>query len=199
MIELPKRARPATNADINIVPYIDVMLVLLVIFMMTTPIIEQGMEVNLPEGPATMLDYSDGPQPTVITVDGENRYYINSLLDVGIEEVGDIDQQLDEVLIPGEVLINMSDEIEINLDRNRIRISVANHGDRPIQVGSHYHFYETNSALYFDREKTKGFRLNIPSGTAVRFEPGQERKVELVEYDGKKVVYGFNAKVMGKL
>ena len=115
------------------------------------------------------------------------------------EEVTDTDQQLDEVLIPGEVLINMSDEIEINLDRNRIRISVANHGDRPIQVGSHYHFYETNSALYFDREKTKGFRLNIPSGTAVRFEPGQERKVELVEYDGKKVVYGFNAKVMGKL
>ena len=89
MIELPKRARPATNADINIVPYIDVMLVLLVIFMMTTPIIEQGMEVNLPEGPATMLDYSDGPQPTVITVDDENRYYINSLLDAGIEEIGD--------------------------------------------------------------------------------------------------------------
>lgn len=89
MIELPKRARPDTNADINIVPYIDVMLVLLVIFMMTTPIIEQGMEVNLPEGPATMLDYSDGPQPTVITVDDENRYYINSLLDAGIEEIGD--------------------------------------------------------------------------------------------------------------
>ena len=89
MIELPKRARPDTNADINIVPYIDVMLVLLVIFMMTTPIIEQGMEVNLPEGPATMLDYSDGPQPTVITVDDENRYYINSLLDVGIAEIGD--------------------------------------------------------------------------------------------------------------
>jgi len=89
MIALPKRARPATNADINIVPYIDVMLVLLVIFMMTTPIIEQGMEVNLPEGPATMLDYSDGPQPTVITVDDENRYYINSLLDAGIEEIGD--------------------------------------------------------------------------------------------------------------
>ena len=115
------------------------------------------------------------------------------------EEVVDIDQQLDEVLIPGEVLINMSDEIEINLDRNRIRISVANHGDRPIQVGSHYHFYEVNAFLKFDRNKTKGFRLNIPSGTAVRFEPGQERKVELVEYDGKKVVYGFNAKVMGKL
>ena len=116
-----------------------------------------------------------------------------------IEEVIDINQELDEVLIPGEVLINISDEIEINLKRNRIRILVANHGDRPIQVGSHYHFYEANAALSFDREKTKGFRLNIPSGTAVRFEPGQERKVELVEYDGEKVVYGFNAKVMGKL
>ena len=116
-----------------------------------------------------------------------------------IEEIIDNDQELDEVLIPGEVLINISDEIEINLKRNRIRILVANHGDRPIQVGSHYHFYEANAALSFDREKTKGFRLNIPSGTAVRFEPGQERKVELVEYDGEKVVYGFNAKVMGKL
>ncbi|MCS5588633.1 MAG: urease subunit gamma [Candidatus Thioglobus sp.] len=116
-----------------------------------------------------------------------------------IEEVIDINQELDEVLIPGEVLINISDEIEINLKRNRIRILVANHGDRPIQVGSHYHFYEANAALSFDREKTKGFRLNIPSGTAVRFEPGQERKVELVEYDGEKVVYGFNAKIMGKL
>ena len=89
MIELPKRARPATNADINIVPYIDVMLVLLVIFMMTTPIIQQGMEVDLPEGPTETLNFSDGPQPTVITVDDENRYYINSLLDVGIEEIGD--------------------------------------------------------------------------------------------------------------
>jgi len=116
-----------------------------------------------------------------------------------IEETADNNEQLNEVLIPGEVLINMSDEIEINLNRNRIRIVVANLGDRPIQVGSHYHFFETNSALSFDREKTRGFRLNIPSGTAVRFEPGQERKVELVEYDGKKAVYGFNAKVMGKL
>ena len=101
--------------------------------------------------------------------------------------------------ITGELIIKMSDEIELNLDRKRIRIVVANHGDRPIQVGSHFHFYETNSALHFEREKVKGFRLNIPSGTAVRFEPGQEREVELVEYDGEKVVYGFNAKVMGKL
>ena len=91
MIALPKRARSDTNADINIVPYIDVMLVLLVIFMMTTPIIEQGMEVNLPEGPATMLDYSDGPQPTVISIDNKNNYYINSLLDDSMEQIGDTD------------------------------------------------------------------------------------------------------------
>lgn len=111
----------------------------------------------------------------------------------------DINMQSDDVLIPGEILINISDEIELNLNRKRIRVLVSNHGDRPIQVGSHYHFFETNSALLFDRDITKGFRLNIPSGTAVRFEPGQEREVELVEYDGKKTVYGFNAKVMGEL
>lgn len=116
-----------------------------------------------------------------------------------IKESINTDENLDEVLIPGEILINISDEIELNLNRKRFRILIANHGDRPIQVGSHYHFFETNSALFFDRDKTKGFRLNIPSGTAVRFEPGQEREVELVEYDGKKVVYGFNAKVMGKI
>jgi len=78
-------------------------------------------------------------------------------------------------------------------------VVVSNHGDRPIQVGSHYHFYETNTALSFDREKTKGFRLNIPSGTAVRFEPGQEREVELVKYDGNNVIYGFNGKIMGEV
>jgi len=87
MIELPKRARPATNADINIVPYIDVMLVLLVIFMMTTPIIEQGVEVDLPEAPATMVEYED-QQPTVITIDKDGNYYINSMMDPGIEDPG---------------------------------------------------------------------------------------------------------------
>ena len=86
MIELPRRSRPDIHADINIVPYIDVMLVLLVIFMMTTPIIEQGMEVNLPEGPATAMDFSDGPRPTVIYVNDENKYFINSLIE-------DIDDQ----------------------------------------------------------------------------------------------------------
>lgn len=90
-------------------------------------------------------------------------------------------------------------EIEINAGRATIRIEIANSGDRPIQVGSHYHFYETNPALVFDREKTKGFRLNIAAGTAVRFEPGQTREVELVAYAGDRKVYGFNGSVMGQL
>lgn len=101
-------------------------------------------------------------------------------------------------MIPGELLIDEGD-IEINAGRETIKVSVANSGDRPVQVGSHYHFYETNSALKFDREATRGYRLNIPAGTAVRFEPGQEREVELVAYAGKREVYGFNARVMGKL
>ncbi len=101
-------------------------------------------------------------------------------------------------MIPGE-LIPESGEIEINVGRKTVKVKVANTGDRPIQVGSHYHFFETNGALRFDRETTRGFRLNIASGTAVRFEPGQEREVTLVEYDGERVVFGFNGKVMGKL
>jgi urease subunit beta len=101
-------------------------------------------------------------------------------------------------MIPGEVF-PAAGEIEINAGRATVRVKVANSGDRPIQVGSHYHFYETNSALHFDREATRGFRLNIASATAVRFEPGQEREVELVAYGGDSIVYGFNGKVMGKL
>ncbi|MCG8439150.1 MAG: urease subunit beta [Pseudomonadales bacterium] len=83
--------------------------------------------------------------------------------------------------------------------RETVTVEVANTGDRPIQVGSHYHFYEVNNALQFDREKTKGFRLNIPAGTAVRIEPGQSRTVELVAYAGERKVYGFQGKVMGSL
>ena len=101
-------------------------------------------------------------------------------------------------MIPGEVFTEAG-EIEINVGRSSVRLKVANSGDRPIQVGSHYHFYETNAALRFDRNKARGFRLNIAAGTAVRFEPGQEREVELVAYAGDRVVYGFNAKVSGKL
>ncbi len=99
---------------------------------------------------------------------------------------------------PGEYFIDAGD-IELNAGRPTLTIKVSNTGDRPIQVGSHYHFYETNSALSFDREASRGYRLNIAAGTAVRFEPGQEREVELVAYDGSKTVYGFNAKIMGSL
>ena len=101
-------------------------------------------------------------------------------------------------MIPGEV-ITQEGELTINEGRPTVEIEVVNTGDRPIQVGSHYHFYETNTALSFDREATKGFRLDIPAGTAVRFEPGQGRKVILTAYAGERKVFGFNAKVMGSL
>lgn len=101
-------------------------------------------------------------------------------------------------MIPGEYFL-LAQDIELNKNKKTLSISVANSGDRPIQVGSHYHFYETNSALKFDRENTRGYRLNIAAGTAIRFEPGQHRDVELVEYVGLRCVYGFNAKVMGPL
>ena len=101
-------------------------------------------------------------------------------------------------MIPGEI-IAASGDIELNVGRARVRVLVANTGDRPIQVGSHYHFYETNSALHFDRDSARGFRLDIPAGTAVRFEPGQSREVELVALAGAREVYGFNARVMGAL
>ena len=101
-------------------------------------------------------------------------------------------------MIPGEYAIQKG-ELVLNEGRKKVTLSVANLGDRPVQVGSHYHFYETNPALEFDRDTTRGFRLNIPAGTAVRFEPGQTREVELVSYDCSRKVYGFNAKVMGPL
>jgi urease subunit beta len=101
-------------------------------------------------------------------------------------------------MIPGE-LITPDGDLELNAGRRTITLLVANSGDRPIQVGSHYHFFETNPALQFDRAATRGFRLNIPAGTAVRFEPGQSRTVELVEYAGSRRVYGFRGEVMGPL
>lgn len=101
-------------------------------------------------------------------------------------------------MIPGEMLIE-DGEISLNIGRPTATVTVANSGDRPIQVGSHFHFFEVNPALRFDRELAYGMRLNIAAGTAVRFEPGQERTVELVALAGERKVYGFNAKVMGKL
>jgi len=101
-------------------------------------------------------------------------------------------------MIPGEI-ITVEGEIALNAGRDTVTVQVSNTGDRPIQVGSHYHFYETNPALEFERDRTRGFRLNIPAGTALRFEPGQTREVELVAYAGGRAIYGFNGKVMGKL
>ena len=101
-------------------------------------------------------------------------------------------------MIPGEIRA-ADGEIELNAGRACLTLVVANSGDRPIQVGSHYHFYETNDALQFDREAARGFRLNIPAGTAVRFEPGQTRTIELVALAGARRVYGFQGKVMGAL
>jgi urease subunit beta len=101
-------------------------------------------------------------------------------------------------MIPGEIY-TLDGDIELNEGRERVTIRVANTGDRPIQVGSHYHFFETNDALSFDRARARGFRLDIPAGTAVRFEPGQERDVTLVRYAGEQRVFGFQGKIMGSL
>jgi urease subunit beta len=101
-------------------------------------------------------------------------------------------------MIPGEMIVSAG-EIELNAERPTVRLLVGNKGDRPIQVGSHYHFYEANEALEFNREQAKGMRLDIPAGTAVRFEPGDEREVQLVPFVGSRQVYGFNGKVNGNL
>jgi urease subunit beta len=101
-------------------------------------------------------------------------------------------------MIPGEYFIKAG-EIELNVGRKTVTVTVANSGDRPIQVGSHYHFFETNPALKFDRKKARGMRLGIPAGTAVRFEPGQTRDVTLVAIAGNRKIYGFRADVMGKI
>jgi urease subunit beta len=101
-------------------------------------------------------------------------------------------------MIPGEMIVSAG-EIELNADRPTLRMLVGNTGDRPIQIGSHYHFYEANEALEFNREQAKGMRLDIPAGTAVRFEPGDEREVQLIPFVGTRQVYGFNGKVNGEL
>jgi urease subunit beta len=101
-------------------------------------------------------------------------------------------------MIPGEIF-PAEGTIELNAGQDTLMLTVANGGDRPVQVGSHYHFYETNSALQFEREQTRGFRLDIPAGTAVRFEPGQSREVQLVRYSGSGTIYGFNGLINGKL
>jgi urease subunit beta len=102
------------------------------------------------------------------------------------------------VVKPGQI-VTANGDIELNADRPRITLTVANSGDRPIQVGSHYHFAETNRALEFDRSQARGYRLDIPAGTAIRFEPGQHRRITLVAYGGARVVYGFQGAIQGAL
>lgn len=101
-------------------------------------------------------------------------------------------------MIPGEILV-AEGRIDLNRGRETLTLVVKNSGDRPIQVGSHYHFFETNSALLFDRDRARGFRLNVTPGAALRFEPGQDREVELVRYSGDRRVYGFRGEIMGRL
>ncbi len=100
---------------------------------------------------------------------------------------------------PGEIITKQTSDIHLNVERQSITLKVSNSGDRPIQVGSHYHFAETNEYLKFNREKSNGMRLDIPSGTAVRFEPGQSKDVELIPITGKRKIFGFNKKIMGQL
>ncbi len=104
----------------------------------------------------------------------------------------------DFFMVPGEI-ITPSGEIELNVGRQPVKLQVANTGDRPIQVGSHFHFYEVNDALSFDREQARGMRLDIPAGTAVRFEPGDEKEVTVIPLAGSRQVYGFNARINGRL
>jgi urease subunit beta len=101
-------------------------------------------------------------------------------------------------MIPGEIIVSEG-EIVLNKDKPTLTITVANRGDRPVQIGSHFHFYEVNNALFFDRELTRGMRLDIPAGTATRFEPGDTKTVNLVPYGGSREIYGFNSRIQGKL
>ena len=102
-------------------------------------------------------------------------------------------------MIPGEYILSESGDIEANVGLPTVELEVSNTGDRPVQVGSHYHFYETNEALAFDRDRARGFRLNIPSGTAIRFEPGDTRMVELIRMSGSLEIYGFHGRINGPL
>ncbi len=183
--------------------------------------LERGVKLNHPEAVALITDVvvegaRDGRSVAelmdagahVLTADQVMHGVASMIHDVQIEATFPDGTKLvtvhhpirgaDEADAPGEVLTEPG-EITMNVDRETLSLDVANSGDRPIQVGSHYHFFETNPALKFERAKTKGFRLDIPAGTAVRFEPGQSRKVNLVAIAGKREVYGFRQEVMGKV
>ena len=183
--------------------------------------LERGVKLNYPEAIALITDYvvegaRDGRSVAelmeagahVITADQVMDGIASMIHDIQVEATFPDGTKLvtvhnpirgaDDGLIPGETLTEPG-EIVMNVDRKTMTLDVSNTGDRPIQVGSHYHFYETNPALNFDRLGTKGYRLDIPAGTATRFEPGQTRTVRLVEIAGKKQAIGFRGEVMGKV
>ena len=183
--------------------------------------LERGVKLNHPEAVALITDFvvegaRDGRSVAelmqagahVLSADQVMEGVASMIYDIQIEATFADGTKLvtvhhpirgaDESHAPGEVLAEPGD-IEMNVGRETVELDVSNTGDRPIQVGSHYHFFETNPALKFERRKAKGFRLDIPAGTAVRFEPGQSRTVRLVALAGKREVYGFRQEVMGKV
>ena len=183
--------------------------------------LERGLKLNFPESVALISDFvvegaRDGRSVADLMQAGASVLIADQVMDGVAEMIHDVQVEAtfpdgtklvtihepirlaESGLIPGEI-ITSNDDIVLNEGREAVVIGVTNTGDRPIQVGSHYHFFETNDALAFDRDVTRGFRLDIPAGTAVRFEPGQSREVALVSYSGNRIVHGFNGRVNGPL
>ncbi|MDP6453907.1 MAG: urease subunit gamma [SAR202 cluster bacterium] len=183
--------------------------------------LERGVTLNFPESVALISDFvvegaRDGRSVADLMQAGANVLTADQVMEGVAEMIHDVQveatfpdgtklvtihepiRQADSDLIPGEVITRDGD-IVLNEGRESVVIGVTNTGDRPIQVGSHYHFFETNEALTFDRDATRGLRLDIPAGTAVRFEPGQSREVALVPYSGNRIAHGFNGRVNGPL
>ncbi|MAX19160.1 MAG: urease subunit beta [Chloroflexi bacterium] len=183
--------------------------------------LERGLKLNFPEAVALISDFvvegaRDGRSVADLMQAGASVLIADQVMDGVAEMIHDVQVEAtfpdgtklvtihepirlaESGLIPGEIFTS-NDDIVLNEGREAVVIGVTNTGDRPIQVGSHYHFFETNDALAFDRDVTRGFRLDIPAGTAVRFEPGQSREVALVSYSGNRIVHGFNGRVNGPL
>lgn len=183
--------------------------------------LERGVKLNYPETVALITDFviegaRDGTSVAQLMADGAHILTAEQVMDGVPEMIPEV--QVEATFPDGTKLVTVHDpirrtmstikpgeinaldgDITLNAGAKAILLKVANKGDRPIQVGSHYHFYETNEALDFDRERARGFRLDIPAGTAVRFEPGQSRNITLVPFSGKRVVYGFNQAIMNTL
>ena len=183
--------------------------------------LERGVKLNYPETIALITDFviegaRDGKSVSQLMSDGASVVLANQVMDGVPEMISEVQVEATfpdgtklvtvhnpirgatSSLTPGEPVTEDGD-ITLNAERDAVVLEVANTGDRPIQVGSHYHFYETNTALKFDRKQTRGFRLDIPAGTAVRFEPGQSKEITLIPFEGKRVVYGFTQAIMTTL